>query len=192
MIKKISLWSRKGGVGKSTLSLNLAAAYSSLNKRVLLLDSDPQASCLFIAKFGNLSFEVADKLPANLSGYDAIIQDCAPSLKQMPIGDVVVMPFCPSGLDIGSTKKFIPQLTNNGKKVIEVVSKVNWQRKQFREFALRCKAEGAFIVKDRSVYIDASNHASTIFDSKFDKSYRVGEARTEVSTILNASLESLA
>ena len=40
----ITLFAKKGGVGKTTLSLNLAGFLSSMGYRVLLIDSDPQAS----------------------------------------------------------------------------------------------------------------------------------------------------
>ena len=40
----ITIYSHKGGVGKTTLTVNVAFALSSLGKRVLLVDSDPQCN----------------------------------------------------------------------------------------------------------------------------------------------------
>jgi cellulose biosynthesis protein BcsQ len=42
--RRISVYNHKGGVGKTTLTFNIAAAIAALGKRVLLVDADPQCN----------------------------------------------------------------------------------------------------------------------------------------------------
>ena len=42
----ISVLNQKGGVGKTTLSINLASAFALAGESTLLIDADPQSSAL--------------------------------------------------------------------------------------------------------------------------------------------------
>ena len=42
--KIISVVNQKGGVGKTTTVINIATVFSALNKKVLIIDFDPQSN----------------------------------------------------------------------------------------------------------------------------------------------------
>ncbi|MDI6976614.1 ParA family protein [Serratia sp. Se-RSBMAAmG] len=60
-MKIISVWGKKGGIGKTTLCLALASALKARGYKVIVYDADPQLSAYNIAQSGSLDFDVIRK-----------------------------------------------------------------------------------------------------------------------------------
>ena len=89
MAKVISLCNQKGGVGKSTTAVNLAAFLAALGKYVLLLDLDPQANAT--SGFGLNPHRL------ERSVYHGLIGGCQPGeiIKKTPLFGCEIMPASP-------------------------------------------------------------------------------------------------
>jgi cellulose biosynthesis protein BcsQ len=61
-MKTIAIYHNKGGVGKTTVAINLAAALSQKGKRVLLIDIDSQANSTFATGLVKFQFDEEDDL----------------------------------------------------------------------------------------------------------------------------------
>ena len=96
---RITIYNHKGGVGKTTLAVNIAFALSSLGKSVLLVDSDPQCNLTSYL----LSDDVVDDLLDHSSDRDGKtiwsavkpVIDSTGSVRLVDlteIGDVVLLP----------------------------------------------------------------------------------------------------
>jgi chromosome partitioning protein len=84
--KIIAITNQKGGVGKTTTSVNLGASLASMGKRVLLVDIDPQGNTT--SGIGINKADVAnciyDVLINDVNPKDAILETNVPNLKIIP------------------------------------------------------------------------------------------------------------
>lgn len=73
MTKIIAVAMQKGGVGKTTTTINLAAALGEMGHRVLAVDLDPQCNLTQHAGFDpdNLSPTIYDPFKAEIDGYES-------------------------------------------------------------------------------------------------------------------------
>lgn len=112
---RVSLISQKGGAGKSTLAIHLAAEAAARGQRALLIDLDPQGNALrWAARRGDLPPDVAAESVAALEGvqrdaeregYDLLVLDTAPNadttaLRAAQMAELVLIPCRPSQFDL--------------------------------------------------------------------------------------------
>jgi chromosome partitioning protein len=117
----ISFLNQKGGVGKTTLSTNVACGLANHSFRTLLVDGDPQGSARdwheanqgsSIPCVGLDRETLPSDIKAIYEGYDIVVIDGAPQIAKLSaaairVSNVVLIPVQPSPYDVWATADLV-------------------------------------------------------------------------------------
>lgn len=126
MGRTIAIANQKGGVGKTTTSINLSAALAAKGKNVLVIDTDPQGNTT--SGFGIEKNELDNTI------YELILGEC--SIQECIIKNVVPgVSVIPSNVNLAATEI---ELIGVDKKEFILRNEVDWVKDQYDFIIIDC------------------------------------------------------
>lgn len=201
----ISVTSLKGGVGKSTISQNLAVCFAQSGYKVCIADADANQSALrwsslrkenlpAVPAFGTPEKTLSANIKQLAKDYEIVIIDGTPSLdkitsKIIVLADLLLIPILPSGLDIWATEHFL-QRYEDAQVEKEMIIPARFMLNRFKPNTNMSKEVKELLeetnikvaqntLKDRTAYAEAVIKGLGVYEYKDEK------AKTEFIQLYN-------
>jgi chromosome partitioning protein len=194
----IAIVAQKGGAGKTTLAINLAAAAELTGEVALVIDTDPQASaCQWASWRGDRPPEVIDSAPPRLSakiaqargqGASFVVIDTPPhadlaASKAVEAADLVLIPCRPSAFDLAAIRTTGQLVKLHGKPAALLFTAGPVRApKIYADATALVRSFGIevcpHIVADRAAFRHASAAGQTVFEFEPD-----GRAAAEIAAV---------
>ncbi len=210
MAKIIAVTQQKGGVGKSTITMHLGAAFHEMGRKVLVVDADKQTTLVHWSSTastkGRMPFQIVNlsetggeihrEIKKFISDYDLIIVDCPPSITEKISGivllaaNVTVVPISSSPADYWSSIGLIKliqqaQIMNKALKGVFLLNKTEEKRMLTRELKRSLKELGFPLLKTqiptRECYKQAMALGQTVLQMT-DRSSKLASAEIRACT----------
>lgn len=191
-MKIISLWGKKGGVGRTTLCLALASAFKARGYKVVVYDADPQLGAVSVAESKELDFQVIPKDGGAELNFkpDIVLVDLPAndSISNFSQSSLIVAPVRPSQLDMASLNKAIEE-SELEMSILPVFNAWMQNREEHNKF-IEDYSDWPKI-KNRNVFERLTATGKPLFGKDVDKWAGNKEARAEVNLLVDAILEEL-
>src|SRR5512134_3300433 len=118
----LALLNQKGGVGKSTISVHIAAGLAKRGRRIMLVDADPQGSALdwsatrsaepMFPVIGLPRPNLHKEMPSHAGRYEDVVIDGPPRVNELTrsallAADFALIPVQPSPYDVWAAKEIV-------------------------------------------------------------------------------------